>query len=75
MADYMRTIISDKHLAYHRQGVGKEMAGSSHTLPCCLSMLRVWVEAAWKQSDCCLKYGYSMARVWEERKQMKQKNS
>ena len=63
MADYKRTISPSKHLAYLRQGVGRVMAGSIHTLTSCLSMLRVWVEAAWKQSDCCLEYGKSMGRT------------
>lgn len=47
----------------HRQGDSKELANSSHTLPCCLSKLRSRVEAAWKQVRSSLEYGYSMESV------------
>ena len=46
-----------------RQRDGKEMAGSSHTLSCCLSMPRSRVEAGKKQAKRSLDYGYSMAKV------------
>ena len=43
-----------------RQGVGKLLAGSSHTLPCCSSKPRSRVEAGKKQAKRSLEYGYSM---------------
>lgn len=47
----------------HRQGDSKELANSSHTLPCCLSMHRSRVEAAWKQVRSSLEYACSMNKV------------
>ena len=40
----------------HRQGDGKEMAGYSHTLPCCVSQLRSSLEASKKQLRIWLQY-------------------
>ena len=45
------------------QGNGKEMSGSSHTLPCCLGMPGSRVEAGKKQAKRSLEYGYSMESV------------
>ena len=42
--------------------IASEMAGSSHTLPCSLSMLRSRVEAGKKQPRRSLEYGYSKER-------------
>lgn len=47
----------------HRQGDGKELVGSSYTLPSSLSMPRSRVEAAWKQAKRSLEYDYNMAKV------------
>jgi hypothetical protein len=55
MADYKRTISSDKHLTCIRH-IGKEMAGSIHTLTCCLSKLRSSLEAGKKQLIVWLQY-------------------
>ena len=49
MADYKRTISPDMHLAYLRQGVGKEMEGYSYTPACCMSKPRSSLEAGKKQ--------------------------
>ena len=43
-------------LLYPSFGFGKEMAGSSHTLACCLSKLRSSLEAGKKQIRVWLQY-------------------
>lgn len=43
--------------------VGKEMAGSSHTLICCLSKLGSSLEAGTKQPEVWLQYVYSVAKM------------
>ena len=51
------------YLADICHSVASEMAGSSHTLPCCLSMLRSCLEAGKKQLRVWLQYGNSVAEV------------
>ena len=63
MAYYRRTISSDMHLAYLRQGVGREMAGYSHTPFSCLSKLRSSIEAGRKQLRVWLQYVNRVAEV------------
>lgn len=50
------------------QGVVKEMAGSSHTLACCLSKLRSSLQAGKKQPRVWLQYGCSVAEVLFDRR-------
>lgn len=63
MADYKRTLNSDKHLAYFRQGVGKEMAGFIHTPTSCLSKLRSSLESGKKQPKVWLQYICSVTEL------------
>ena len=50
----------------HTKQVTRLMAGFSQFLAILMSMLRVWLEYAWKQPRVCLEYGWSMARVCQE---------
>ena len=47
----------------HRQGDGKELVSSSHTLALLMSKLRSSLEAGKKQAKRSLEYGYSMESV------------
>ena len=49
-----------------KKQVTRLMAGFSQFLAILMSMLRVWLEYAWKQPRVWLEYGWSMARVCQE---------
>ena len=49
-----------------KKQVTRLMAGFTQFLAILMSMLRVWLEYAWKQPRVCLEYGWSMARVCQE---------
>lgn len=57
MADYKRTISPDIHLAYFRQGDGKEIVRYIHTPACRVSKLRSRQEAGKKQHRVWLQHG------------------
>lgn len=48
----------ESYLTGISHSVGREMAGYSHTLPCCLSKLRSSLEAGKKQHRIWLQYAY-----------------
>ena len=56
-------MISMSYISGISHSIASEMAGSSHTLPCSLSMLRSRVEAGKKQPRRSLEYGYSLEKV------------